>query len=199
MQIYVKYTIILTDTSYYSSLQNTTLEYQEEIILRGAKILTYQDFINHAKEVVNSQPFPPRYNPDDYKGKFFNCYAYALQLCMDCKNYQISPGFMSKHIKNSRFEIPCTREYIIKNFQKDCEALGLQVLSSSISESIRANEYKIAVYFIEDFGFHFARQDSNGKWSEKPGWINEIRIVESVTENEFGYKLIGIFRVSKKI
>lgn len=160
--------------------------------------MTYGDFINRAKEVVNNQPIPPLYSPDDYNGLSFNCYAYALQLCMDCKDRFISPGFMSKQI-TSRYDIPCTKESIIENFVKDCELLNLQVFTSTISEPIRSDEYKIAVYIIENYGFHFARLDGNGNWSEKPGWLNKIKIVKSVTENEFGYKLIGVFRVSKKI
>lgn len=159
--------------------------------------MTYIDFINRAKEVINSQPIPPLYNPDDYNSLSFNCYAYALQLRIDCKDYYISPGFMSRQI-NGRYEIPYTKEYILESFKKDCELLGLHVFSSNISEPIRSDEYKIAVYIIENYGFHFARLDSNGKWSEKPGWLNKIKIVKSVTENEFGYKLIEVFRVSKK-
>lgn len=159
--------------------------------------MTYEDFINRAKEVINNQSIPPLYNPDDYNDLFLNCYAYALQLCMDCKDRLISPGFMSKQI-TSRYDIPYTKEYIIESFIKDCELLNLQVLPSTISEPIRADEYKIAVYIIKNFSFHFARLDSNGKWSEKPGWQNKIKIVKSVTENEFGYKLIEVFRVSKK-
>lgn len=159
--------------------------------------MTYEDFINRAKEVVNNQTIPPLYNPDDYNDLHFNCYAYALQLCMDCKDFYIIPGFMSKQI-NGRYEIPYTKEYIIESFKKDCELLGLQVFQSTISEPINSDEYKIAVYIIENYGFHFSRLDNNGKWSEKPGWLNKIKIVKSVTKNEFGYKLIEVFRVSKK-
>lgn len=159
--------------------------------------MTYEDFINRAKKVINNQPIPPQYNPDDYKDLSFNCYAYVLQLCLDCKDYYISPGFMSKQI-TGRYDIPFTEEYILTSFKEDCELLGLQALQSTIAEPIRSDEYKIAVYIIEDFGFHFARLDSNGNWSEKPGWLKEIKIVESVTENEFGYKFIEVFRVSKK-
>ena len=162
--------------------------------------MTYQDFITRAKNIVNNQPIPPLYNPDDYDSLYFNCYAYALQLCMDCKDWYISPGFMSKQI-TSRYDIPYTKKYILESFKEDCELLGLQVFSSTILEPIRSDEYKIAIYIIENYGFHFARLDSNGKWSEKPGWLreNKIRIVESVTENKNGYKFIGVFRVSKKV
>ena len=160
--------------------------------------MTYQDFINRAKEIINNQPIPPLYNPDDYNNLSFNCYAYALQLCMDCKNYYISPGFMSKQI-NSRYDIPYTKEYIVDSFKKDCALLDLQVFPSTVLEPLRSDEYKIAIYFIENFGFHFARLDSNGKWSEKPGWLEKIRVVKSVTQNKDGYKFIGVFRVSKKL
>lgn len=158
--------------------------------------MTHGEFLRQVKETVSIQTIPPIYDPNKWKNKSFNCYAYALQVCMDCSNFWIGPGFISTG-RNSKCN--CTKEYILQYFKKDCEALGLQISPSKVTEPIGINEYKIAIYIKENCSFHFARQDHNGTWSEKIGWLGEIGIVESVTENKNGFEFIGVFRVSKKV
>ena len=65
--------------------------------------------------------------------------------------------------------------------------------------SISKNEYKIAIYVKRGRDYHFARQDSNGNWSEKNGWWKKIEILEQeeVAKNQGEYEFIGIFRLSK--
>lgn len=159
--------------------------------------LEHEEFINRVKEVVGNQPIPPNYNPDEWKGKKFNCYAYAMRICMDLDAYNIIPGFISRGKANDYRD---TKEYTLKYFKEDCKALELQLFPTDLEEEINENEYKIAVYVNPDYDFHFARQDSNGEWSEKNGWRNPIKTLkpEDVTETEDGYEFIGMFRVSKK-
>lgn len=164
----------------------------------------HEEIIKCIKEVVDSQPIPPHYNPNEWKGKNFNCYAYAMRICIDfCEDElkkMVIPGFLSKT------NYQCTKRSIIKCFKNDCKVLGLKVNSSSISKPIKQNEYKIAVYikegaFYKRGDFHFARQDSNGKWTEKDGWWDdEISFLkeQDVTKEINRYKCIGIFKVSKK-
>jgi len=164
---------------------------------------TYEEIINQLKEIIHNQPIPPHYNPDEWKEKEFNCYAYALRACMnfndDVKETGVfpRPRFISRV---QRFSYKVTKERVLTYFKEDCEALGLQAFPTELEEPIGTNEYKIAVYVKKGSDYHFARQDSDGNWSEKNGWSNEIKILkkEDVTKNEDGYKFIGIFRVSKK-
>ena len=158
----------------------------------------YEEFINQVKKTIQEQPIPPMYNPDEWKDKNFNCYLYALRACMnfDYFGYKIAPGFIFKEIESKpKFD----KEYVLRYLKKDCEILGLNILPSKIDEPIGENEYKIAVYVFERRDYHFARQDSNGNWSEKDGWNKEIEILkqEEVAKNQDGYEFIGIFRLSK--
>ncbi len=162
--------------------------------------LEYEQFINRVKEAIHNQPIPPHYNPDEWEGISFNCYTYALRACMnfELRDYVIVPGFISRGEENDYID---TKEYVLQYFKEDCEALGLQAIPTELEEKIGANEYKIAVYVENGWDYHFARQDSNGNWSEKDGWFKKIEILkqEDVTKNEDGYEFIGIFRVSKKV
>ncbi len=157
----------------------------------------YEGFINQVKEVVGKQPIPPHYNLGEWTGKSFNCYAYAMRICMDLDDYDISPGFISRGKEN---DYRNTKIYTLEYFKEDCEILGLQLFPTELEEEIGENEYKIAVYVEEGLDFHFTRQDSNGNWSEKVGWWREIETLkaEDVMKNENGYEFIGMFKVSKK-
>ena len=156
-----------------------------------------QEFIEQVKEVVSKQPIKPKYNPNDWKDKHFNCYAYAMRICMNLSGYRICPGFISRGT-NDDYEP--TKESVLRLFMEDCECLGLKVLPTTISAIIRRNEYKIAVYVKKGYDFHFVRQNRNGKWSEKDGWWNGISLLKKkeIVKDHDGYKFIGIFRVSRK-
>ena len=156
-----------------------------------------QKFIKQVKQVVSNQPIPPEYNPVEWNGKRFNCYAYAMRICMNLSGYRICPGFISRGADNN---YEATEESVLKLFMEDCECLGLKVLPTTISAIIRKNEYKIAIYVKEGDDFHFVRRDRNGKWSEKDGWGNGINLLKKkeIIKEHDGYKFIGIFRVSRK-
>jgi len=161
---------------------------------------TYEEFVDQIKKTIQKQPIPPNYAPDEWEDKNFNCYLYALRACMnfDYYGFWIAPGFISRKLEN---DYKNTKKFTLEYFKEDCEALGLQVLPTKVENPIGANEYKIAVYVKYGRDYHFARQDSNGKWSEKDGWNKEIEILkeEDVTKNQKGYNFIGVFRVSKKV
>ena len=160
----------------------------------------YEEFINQVKKTIQEQPIPPKYNPDEWEDKKFNCYLYAMRACMNFNffGYKIAPGFISEQIVE--YKPNFNKEYVLRNLKKDCEILGLNIVPSKIDEPIGTNEYKIAVYVFEGRDYHFARQDSNGKWSEKDGWRKEIELLEDdeVAKDQGKYKFIGIFRISKK-
>ena len=162
---------------------------------------THKDFMRHLKTTIKRQPIPPKFNPKDWKEKRFNCYAYAMRACMDFRNIPDNmfprPGFISKGELSDHYSL--TSKYILKYFKKDCKALGLRALRTTLTEKLSENEYKIAVYCSECDDFHFIRQDSNGKWSEKDGWNKPINIVheKEIEKDHYNYKFLGIFKVSK--
>jgi len=155
----------------------------------------YEEFIQQVKDTISIQPIPPQYNPSEWRAKRFNCYAYALQACMNLTRYDIVPGFIAGYSDY----IP-TKECTLQYFKEDCEALGLEVVTSDLKEQVSANEYKIAVYLNEGRDFHFIRQDSDGKWSHKVGWKGDIEYLDQadLVKDQDGCKFIKIFKVSKK-
>lgn len=160
--------------------------------------MRYKEFIDLIKKNVRSATIPPHYNPNEWNEKEFNCYAYALGICMNFDDFdRIVPGFLSRGILNDYND---TKEETIQYFKYDCEILGYKVTETTLDEKIGKNGYKIAAYVSEYRDFHFVRQDSNGNWSEKRGWGGkiEIRKEEDIVKNSDKYEFIGIFIVSKK-
>ncbi len=167
--------------------------------------ITYEEFVEEVKNFISNQKNPPKYNPENWKNKSFNCYLYVLQACMDFSVYEeylhmIVPGFLSRNkIENKTYKD--TENCVIERFEDDLKALGFQAVPTTLEERISKKEYKIAVYVKENFDYHFARQDSNGKWSEKDGWDNGIKIIRNfnnITKTINGYKYIAMYKVSKK-
>ena len=157
----------------------------------------YQEFINRVKDVVSNADIPPRYKPDEWNDKGFNCYAYAMRICMDLRKWddRIIPGFLSRGEDNDYVD---TEGCLLKHFKEDCEVLGLELSPMTIDEIID-DGYKIAVYISYD-DFHFARQDKNGQWSHKRGWARYVEILkeEDIPRKMKKYRYLGVFKVSKK-
>ena len=153
-------------------------------------------FLCFVKNVSASREFPPSFNPDEWNGKTFNCYAYCLDICANVVQHLINPGFLSRRHRNVCED---TKECIISHFLEDCLVLKLKVIKTTFDEPISDKAYKIAFYLNDD-GYHCARQDSDGGWSEKEGWCGKIRRLnkEDIRETLHGYKFIGVFRVSRK-
>lgn len=156
-----------------------------------------EETIYEIKETLRYQPIQPEYNPEEWEGKKFNCYIYAMRICKSFikkRPYGV-PGFIA-----GINELKDEKDDVLRNFKADCEELGLKVVESSIDEKICSCEYKIAIYVAPGTDFHFARQDKDGTWSEKKGWNGPIKIIktEDVTKNYRDYEFVGIFKVSKK-
>ena len=157
-----------------------------------------KEFIDHVRDLIHSQPMPPIYNPEEWSQnpRDFNCYAYALQIKMSLFDIEFKPGFTTGELVKRRDYTP---EFILEKFFIDCENLGLNVTETTVDEEINDNEYKIAVYYIKGFSFHFAWQDKKGIWSHKHGWLDPIMVIEGdISENIGMSKFIGVFRISKK-
>lgn len=164
-------------------------------------------FMAKVRRSIKNQPIPPHYNPDEWEGKEYNCYLYALRACFNYKFYEsflITPGFISQNGAYIRgihsFKNKYTKKYIIQEFKKDIKSLGLRAYPTTINAKISSKEYKIAIYCKDYWDFHFARQDSDGLWSEKNGWKGKLQRIDAkdISKTIDGFKFIGVFRISKK-
>ena len=162
-----------------------------------------KELIRICKEASEIASIPPQFNLDEWKGKEFNCYAYALRICVDLGAYykrEIVPGFLSIGKNEYYRDGP---EAIVKLFKQDCEILNLKVSETSLNEPLNENEYKVAVYACvcgSYRDFHFIRQDSNGSWSHKRGWIKPIEtyMEEDILRNFGIYQFVKLFKLTKK-
>lgn len=162
-----------------------------------------KELIKICKNAAEIASIPPKFNPDEWKGKEFNCYAYALRICVDFKSYynrEIVPGFLSIGKNESYRDGP---EAIVKLFKQDCQVLNLQVTETNLNEPTNENEYKVAVYacICRNYrDFHFIRQDSNGNWSHKRGWLNPIEtyMEEDILKNFGIYEFVNMYKLIKK-
>ena len=160
-----------------------------------------KELIKICKNAAEIASIPPQFNPEEWAGKEFNCYAYALRICVDFRAYygEIVPGFLTIGKNESYRDGP---EAIVKLFKQDCQVLNLQVTETNLNEPINENEYRVAVYacICRNYrDFHFIRQDSNGSWSHKRGWLNPIETYEKdILKNMGIYDFINIFKLTKK-
>lgn len=163
----------------------------------------YKILSEHIKRCLKTVNYPPRYSPKKWAKKEFNCYMYALDICMDFSRYRhkcrIAPGFLSRGKENDYTD---NKEDTLQYFMEDCKVLNLNISETTMNEKIKKNEYKVAVYVEENWDYHFIRQDSNGNWSEKDGWEGDIRIVnkKKICKKKYDdrYSFIGMFKISKK-
>ncbi len=149
--------------------------------------------------------FPPQYSEDkelyNTNAKFFNCYAYILQLKIPLANVfpHYQPGFLSNSLPSCY-----DKETLIKAFFMDCMCLGLDCMESDLNENIDENEfYKIGIFYqfyqlSHFFDFHFIRQNSDFSWSHKQGWYKNVDFVEISDITKKGYNLLNIMKLSKK-
>ena len=154
---------------------------------------------NFGKEITyqNNNPFT------------MNCFMYAvfcnqpIEICkeiisgipdlysFDGKAYFSTIGGFS----NSKFN---TLIGLKRALTKDLDVLGLNSEWVSKDYKLKENEFKIAFYYdTKNNNFHFFRQESDGKWSEKAGWKGDIyKFSMLVAYNNMG--LIGFKKISLK-
>lgn len=155
-----------------------------------------KDFINRARNTIHKQSIPPVYNPEEWKGKKFNCYAYALQMNMHIESMKLGIGFTTGILYGRE---KYTVQFVLEQFLIDCENLKLNCTQIQIDDEIDENEYKVALYVWENFSYHLKRQDIDGNWSEKRGWLEPIsKVKKEDLGDEEDFMLIGFFKISKK-
>ena len=148
---------------------------------------------------------------NDYKLKNVSCYLYALGLSIPSifKNvyesllpwqFGADPGEISGY---NAFVEGWTKEELMERLYADLDTLKIKVYPSTITSSINHDGYKIACFLDKDGkDFHFARQNSNGIWSQKMGFNKKIYIDNDPTaflhlSKDYKYELIKTLELVK--
>ena len=148
---------------------------------------------------------------NDYKLKNVSCYLYALGLNIPTlfKNayevlttwqFGVDPGEISGY---NAFVEGWTKEELMERLYADLDTLKIKTYPSTITSPINHDGYKIACFLDKDGkDFHFARQNSNGIWSQKMGFNKKIYIDNDPTaflhlSKDYNYELIKTLELVK--
>lgn len=97
-----------------------------------------------------------------------NCYAYALDRRLGfSRGDKLQPGELSGQPLSSSSDIEVSR--IIELVEADAAAEGFVFESVSADEICSNGTYKVALVVDPKIDYHWYRQNSDGKWSHKPG------------------------------
>ena len=160
--------------------------------------MKYKELIERVQKIAKKQKIPPEFFPREGGYNNFNCYAYALMLSdIEWQDFEVAPGFMSGIIdtENESYWHKITSRKIIKYVKDDLRKLGRKMIRVSYDTPIEDGTYKIAI-FVGDYGFHFVRQNKDGSWSEKSGWLGRVR--RTNPKKITYHKLIGVFKISNR-
>lgn len=96
-----------------------------------------------------------------------NCYSYAFNdlVSLNERDEKLQPGELSGEEYTEE-----TCESLISKFKRDYPQR--QIKPTTVDEHIECDRYKIGLAVASDinnFDYHFYRQDLNGLWSHKPG------------------------------
>ena len=137
----------------------------------------YFNLVQQIKNEVAKKSYPPIFKENIFNlFSVRNCYAYALDLNVhDPKKRVLFPGCISSEKESLDIY---SESMLLKRLERDLEFLGFTFRSND--ENLEENEYRIAIYAFPAFydmpiGFHIARQDKDGYWSEKPNWKSRPR------------------------
>lgn len=153
--------------------------------------------------VSNRQSFQPIWEPEKWKDVRFetNCYAYALDIPIKTQFH--SDYWVGRYsAENSRqftdTEYNSTRE-LVEAFLNDLYELGIEVSSYRPNEISQKGSYNIGLLYerVPD-DFHFVRQDVDGSWSHKLGFVH---MPEKITleKLEDCYTVVSYFNLKRRM
>ena len=137
----------------------------------------YEKLVQQIKDEIIKNEYPPVFKEQVFNFLKRNCYAYALDLNVhDSKKRVLYPGCISNQEENPDIY---SGAMLLERLKRDLEFLGFTFRFND--KNLKDNEYRIAIYAFPSLcydmpiGFHMARQDKDGYWSEKPNWNSEPR------------------------
>lgn len=126
------------------------------------------------RKILESNTYPPKYEPKKWEWCKANCYAYALDIPVsDSKQTIWIPGCIS-----DEREEPVIFTGITERLKNDLKYLGISYREDD--GNLKEGEWRIAIYYRPTphdwpIGFHMSRQDNDGIWSEKPSWKAKVQ------------------------
>ena len=139
----------------------------------------YSDLIEQIKDEVKKNTYPPVFEKKIFDFSVRNCYAYALNLNVSDRMQRVLyPGCISS--ENEKTDI-YSEKMLLERLEKDLEFLGFTFRPND--KNLEESEYRIAIYAFPSFhdmpiGFHIARQNKDGIWSEKSNWKSKPRMLD---------------------
>lgn len=188
-------------TEKYSLLSSATknwLQWYEALSDEEKQMMSYRplELFSSFNEYGTPEVHTPRVNEYDKDGKpifdkeewelrldYANCYAYAMNVILFGEHENLYPGlFSGLEINFSGKNFDEIERLFIVGWKNDIQngKLGeiIDVDRCDLNSSLAKNEYRVALLFGEysgHFTYHFLRQDSDGKWSHKPGYYGVFR------------------------
>ena len=140
----------------------------------------------------------PSFNDDAKRYVNGNCYSYALDIFNPegisnvIMQLGLNIGYLSKNLV-----FKGTPEKYLYGLAKDFEELNIDSYETSVDLPNCHNGYKIAFYLSFN-DFHFLRQNSDGSWSHKVGYLNRIDKLDTLPKTVNGnYELIRTLEIVK--
>ena len=121
----------------------------------------------------------PKYEPSRWNTKnsikgSHNCFSYALNQLVSHRMDKPQPGYFSKHPHISN------KEYNCKSFYTRLKSDIPSLYRTKFGSRCKKGYYKVFLAVDNDLSkdtdYHFYRQDSDGKWSHKPGRTNVTNV-----------------------
>lgn len=140
----------------------------------------------------------PSFNDDVKKYINGNCYSYALDIFNPegisnvILQLGLNVGYLSRNLVYNG-----TKEKYLYGLAKDFEELNIDSYEISSDLPNEHGGYKIAFYLSFN-DFHFLRQNSDGSWSHKVGYLNRLDKFDTLPNIVNGnYELIKVLEIVK--
>lgn len=132
------------------------------------------------QQVLAKNHYPPVFEPEKWEKnrKYYSGYMYVLDVPIKDKLRHIwYPGVFSKRCREGDIY---SSSSLVEYMKSDLDFLGFTYRDDD--GTLNYGEWRIAIYYIPTLhdlpiGFHFVRQDKDGRWSEKPSWRRRVRII----------------------
>lgn len=130
--------------------------------------------------------------------KAVNCFGHA---CFNLSNKDLKtmdPDLLNELFRNFG---GCGFTNYFKVAQERIRQVGLKIETSSVSEHIEKNQWKIAYYIMHDEfkgnDIHFMIQTKSGKWTSKLGSSSKIEVLDKLPKNyKKDYSLMGVYKIT---
>ena len=141
----------------------------------------------------------PEFEENQKKYTNGNCYSYALGLSNPegVSNVIMQTGMNIGYVGGSLVTANDPKKYLY-GIQKDFETLEIDFYDSSLDSENKHNGYKIAFY-VSSTDFHFIRQNVDGSWSHKVGYLKIIEKLNTPSDTIEDYKHIKTLEIVKPV